>query len=57
MNCVGINSSNSTMIFCIIAQNRIHFKTRKKRVFPGFFLSYPKPGFLNFAPNWKHYVC
>jgi len=52
INCAGTNSSNFTMILNFITQNRIHFKTRKKTCF----LSYPKPGFLIFAPNWKHYL-
>jgi len=34
------------MIFCLIAQNRIHFKTQKKTSFPGFLFSATRnPGF------------
>ena len=55
INCAGTNSRNITMILSFIAQNRIHFKTRKKNGFSQVsFVSYPNPGFLNFAPNWKH---
>jgi len=54
LNCAGTNSSNIAMILSFIAQNRIHFKTRKKGFSRVSFLSYPKPGFLEFAPNWKH---
>jgi len=35
----------SQWYWVFIDQNRIDFKTRKKRVFPGFFLSCPKHGF------------
>jgi len=38
-NCAVANCSNFTVIFSFIAQNRIHFKTRKKLGFPGFLLS------------------
>ena len=34
-----------------IAQNRIHFKTRKKRVFPGFFSQLPETRVLKFCPE------
>jgi len=37
-----------------VAQNRIHFKTRKKRGFPGFFSELPETRVLNFARNRKH---
>jgi len=42
------------MILSFIAQNRIHFKTRKNGLSRVPFLSYPKPGFFYLAPNWKH---
>ena len=43
INCGGTNSGNFTMILSFIAQNRIHFKTRKK---PGFLFSATRnPGF------------
>jgi len=55
INCAGTNSTNFTMILSFIAQNRIRFKTLEKNGFSRVsFLSYAKPGFLNFAPNWKH---
>jgi len=46
INCAGTNSSNFTMIFSLIAQNRIHFKTRKNPSFSGFLSSATgNPGF------------
>jgi len=39
------------MILNFIAQNRIHFKTRKKRVFPGFFSQLPETRVLKFCPE------
>jgi len=36
-----------------MAHNQIYFKTRKTWFFLGF-LSYQKPGFLNFALDWKY---
>jgi len=42
INCAETNSSNFTMILSFIAQNRIHFKTRKKRVFQGIFSQLPE---------------
>jgi len=55
INCTGTNSTNFTVISSFIAQNGIRFKTREKSVFSRVsFLSYPKPGFLIFAPILKH---
>jgi len=39
------------MILSFIVQNRIHFKTRKKRVFPGFFPQLPETRVLKFYPE------
>jgi len=36
-----------------IAQNRIHFITRKKRVFPGFFSQLPETRVLKFCPEFE----
>jgi len=55
INCAGNNSNNFTIILSFIAQNRIHFKTRKKRALPGFFSQLPETRVLKFCPNWKHY--
>ena len=51
INCTGTNSSNFTMILNFITQNRIHFKTRKKRVFLGFFSQLPETRVFNFYPE------
>jgi len=49
IDCAGTNSSNFTMILSFIGQNRIHFKIRKKRVFPGFFSQLPETRVLKFC--------
>ena len=41
----------SQWYWAFIAQNRIHFKTRKKRVFPGFFSQLPETRVLEFFPE------
>ena len=49
INCAGISSSNSQWYWVFIAQNRIHFKTRKTRVFPGFFSQLSETRVLKFC--------
>jgi len=42
----------SQWYWVFIAQNRIHYKTRKKkRVFPGFFSQLPETRALKFCPE------
>jgi len=54
INCAGTNSSNFAMILSFYRSKSHSFQNPKKRGFSRVsFLSYPKPGFLNFAPNWK----
>jgi len=50
-NCAGTNSSNFTMILTFYRSKSHSFQNPKNPGFPG----YPKPGFKNFAPSWKHY--
>jgi len=56
VNCAGTNSSNFTMILSFIAQNRIHFKTRKKRVFPGSFSQLPETRIFLFCSELETLV-
>jgi len=44
------------MILSFIDQNRIHFKTRKKRVFPSFLSQLPKTRVLKFCPELETLV-
>ena len=57
-NCAGTNSrpSNFTLILSFFSQNRIHFKIRKKRVFPGFFSQLPETRVLKFFPELETLV-
>jgi len=54
INCAGTNSSNFTMILNFYHSKLHSFQNPKNRFFRVSFLCYPKPGFLNFALNWKH---
>jgi len=51
INCAGTNSDSFTMILKFYRSKSHSFQNGLSRVS---FLSYPKPGFQNFAPNWKH---
>jgi len=51
IHCAGTNSSSFTMILSFIAQNPIHFKTQKKKIFPGFFSQLPETQVLKFCPE------
>jgi len=44
------------MILSFKAQNGIHFKNRKKRVFPGFFSQLPDTRVLKFCPELETLV-
>jgi len=56
INCAGTNSSNFTIILSFIARNRIHFTTRKKRVFPGSFSQLPETRILKLCPELETLV-
>jgi len=45
------------MILSFIVQNLIYFKTRKKRVFPGFFSQLPETRVFKFCPEWETLPC